>query len=147
MQTDGSDGAIHAAKFAAELARGSSAKVTIIAVYDDKVLALQELESNITHETAAEKSAATKSIKERCESRAEQLSIADTLTALKDVSDIEIAHRWGHTAEVVCNYAEENKVDLIVIGSRGMSGFRRLLLGSVSSQVVHHAPCAVTVVR
>lgn len=43
--------------------------------------------------------------------------------------------------------AEEFKADLIIVGSHGYNTWERLLLGSVSDSVVHHAPCSVLVVR
>ena len=39
----------------------------------------------------------------------------------------------------ILDFAKENNIDLIVIGTRGRSGFKRLLLGSVASQVVTYA--------
>jgi nucleotide-binding universal stress UspA family protein len=45
------------------------------------------------------------------------------------------------------DYAEKNKVDLIVVGTRGRSGFTKLLLGSVASGVVTYASCPVMVVQ
>lgn len=49
--------------------------------------------------------------------------------------------------EAVVTIAESKHVDLIVIGSRGLSGFKKLLIGSVSSGVINHAHCPVLVVR
>jgi nucleotide-binding universal stress UspA family protein len=49
--------------------------------------------------------------------------------------------------EEITHCAETKSVDLIVIGTRGLGGFKRLLLGSVSSGVVTHAHCNVLVVR
>jgi nucleotide-binding universal stress UspA family protein len=49
--------------------------------------------------------------------------------------------------EAIVKLAEDRNVDLIVIGTRGLTGFRRLLIGSVSSGVVSHAHCPVFLVR
>ena len=48
---------------------------------------------------------------------------------------------------VIVNFSEDTKVDLIVIGTRGRSGFKRLLLGSVASDTVMYAHCPVLVVK
>ena len=53
----------------------------------------------------------------------------------------------GEPAEVVIKYAREHSVDLIVCGSRGHGTVASMLLGSVSRQLAHHAPCSVLVVR
>ncbi|MFB8273192.1 universal stress protein [Streptomyces sp. NPDC055955] len=51
----------------------------------------------------------------------------------------------GNAAEVLVDAAEG--AEMLVVGSRGHGGFRRALLGSVSQQVAHHAPCPVTIIR
>jgi nucleotide-binding universal stress UspA family protein len=44
-------------------------------------------------------------------------------------------------------YAEEHKIDLIVIGTKGRSGIKKMLLGSTASGVVTYAHCPVMVVK
>lgn len=53
----------------------------------------------------------------------------------------------GPPGQVIVDEAEKWHADLIVMGSRGLSTWNRLLLGSVSSGVVHHATCSVEIVR
>lgn len=53
----------------------------------------------------------------------------------------------GKPAAQIVKFAEENKIDLIVIGTRGKRGLERLLLGSVAEQVIRMAPCKVLVVK
>jgi nucleotide-binding universal stress UspA family protein len=55
--------------------------------------------------------------------------------------------RLGDASKEVVNLAEEVGVGLIVMGSRGLGGIRRALMGSVSDSVVRHAHCPVLVVR
>jgi nucleotide-binding universal stress UspA family protein len=50
-------------------------------------------------------------------------------------------------AEALVRQAETDRADLIVVGTRGLNTAQRLLLGSVSTKVMHHAPCDVLVVR
>ena len=47
----------------------------------------------------------------------------------------------------VVEYAEKQNVDLIVLGTRGMSGFKRMLLGSTASGVIKYSHCPVLVVK
>jgi len=53
----------------------------------------------------------------------------------------------GDPREVLCDVAREQHADLVVVGSHGRTGLKRLVLGSVASHVVAHAPCTVVVVK
>ncbi|REJ78472.1 MAG: universal stress protein [Acidobacteria bacterium] len=53
----------------------------------------------------------------------------------------------GSPESRIVEKAEEFEADLLIVGSHGYNRWERLLLGSVSDSVVHHAPCSVLVVR
>lgn len=55
--------------------------------------------------------------------------------------------RLGVPSQVLLQAAEEKKVDAIVIGTRGLTGIRHLLLGSTAARVVQHASCPVLTVH
>ena len=54
---------------------------------------------------------------------------------------------YGDAATEITRVAEEDSFDVIVVGSHGSGFVKRVLLGSVSQHLLHHAPCAVLVVR
>lgn len=53
----------------------------------------------------------------------------------------------GNPAEVIVDVIKENDADLVVMGSRGLSGIKELFLGSVSHHVVQKAPCPIFIVK
>lgn len=63
------------------------------------------------------------------------------------VGHIERSPILGHPAEEIIAAASEPGVGLVVVGARGHGVVKRLLLGSVSERVLHHAPCSVLVVK
>ncbi len=60
------------------------------------------------------------------------------------VPDVTVSVARGDVAEELVNASRD--ADMLVVGSRGSGGFARLLMGSVSSQVTHHASCPVVVI-
>ncbi|MFW5939381.1 MAG: universal stress protein [Halolamina sp.] len=61
--------------------------------------------------------------------------------------EIETVRVTDRPARAIVDYAEEEAVDHIVLGSHGRTGVSRVLLGSVAEKVVRRAACPVTVVR
>jgi nucleotide-binding universal stress UspA family protein len=61
--------------------------------------------------------------------------------------DVQVVEGEGSPADVIIETATERGADLIVVGTRGSGTAGRLLLGSVSTRLVHHAPCDVLIVR
>lgn len=71
----------------------------------------------------------------------------ETVRDEADEFDISTAVEVGRPSRVIVEYAADNDVDAIVMGSHGRSGVTRILLGSVAESVVRRSPIPVTVVR
>lgn len=67
--------------------------------------------------------------------------------AAKEGVEAEVRAPEGHPAEVLCSIAKDERFDVIVVGSVGMTGARRFMLGNVPHRVSHSAPTDVLILR
>jgi nucleotide-binding universal stress UspA family protein len=139
IATDGSDASIEAARRAAQLLRPAD-HVTLLSVLtevpgDDA----GGFEGSVY--SAGEQEALWK--QELAEAGEELERTAAALTSTAVDKRIEV----GDVSGTICKVAADLNVDVIVVGSHGRGALERLLLGSVSDQVVRHAPCPVLVIR
>ncbi|WP_340121113.1 universal stress protein [Methylobacter svalbardensis] len=120
---------------AKDLADKYQAKLSIVHVMDNLLITDPEYGSTIPFDLdlTAELMAAAK---KRLADLAEKLNIADDCQWMET----------GNPKLEIIRVAEENRVDLIIVGSHGRHGFA-LLLGSTANGVLHHAKCDVLAVR
>jgi nucleotide-binding universal stress UspA family protein len=131
---DGSEHAAHAIAFAAELAVATGAELTLLAV--------NELMSGYNHKggvaTHVWDESELKGILNNSAEAAQKAGVAAPKTAGATSRD---------AARAIVMFAEDEGMDHIVIGTGDKGGVKRLVLGSVSRDVVFRAHCPVTVVR
>jgi nucleotide-binding universal stress UspA family protein len=88
---------------------------------------------------------------EKARTEQAQAVIAKALAALGERGTpemkIESATLIGDPREIIVDEATKWEADLVVLGSRGLGGLKRLLLGSVATSVLTDAPCSVQIVR
>ena len=132
---DGSDRARDALRFALEEARLRGAVVRVVAAWHVPVAAYGG--TFVPPDPALVDQLGPDAL------RAVERALEDAGDLAADVS-VETVVREGAPARVLLEEADE--ADLLVLGSRGLGGFRGLLLGSVSQQCAHHAPCPVVIV-
>lgn len=135
LATDGSQDAQLAAKAAVELSKPTGAQLHVAHAWRPPAhLAYPSLTSegyDPPHERGARK------------------LLAEQLERIEEAGGVvEEAHLvMGRAADAIIDLAERLEADLIVVGSRGLGPVRRLVVGSVSGEVVHHADLPVLVVR
>jgi len=142
IATDGSDYALKAA-VRAKAVLHPAVEYTLLTVVPPPVMPVGAPVTGIeaapiaTPETTEE---LTEAYKEEA-----QHSLERTAQALGGVAQRRV--EYGDPAAEICRLAEDEGFDVIVVGSHGSGFMKRVLLGSVSQHLLHHAPCPVLVVR
>ena len=140
--TDGSPTAQHAVDQAASLARLTGARLHVVSACStiDPLLA-----ASAGGAVGMPLPPTLSTVEDQLEATGEILAtVVDKLAA--DGLDVTSHRRQGAAAQALVDVAQAVRADLLVVGSKGMTGVRRLL-GSVPNSVAHQASCSVLVVK
>ncbi len=130
LATDGSETALKATRWAAELAKTYGAKVTVLHVV--------HIPAALAGSTVLPGGATDVAVVTRLMEQAAEGVITVTTPLLEDAQvDYTARIEYGLAAETIVKVANEEGADLIVMGSRGLTAASALLLGSVSHKVLH----------
>jgi len=141
---DGSEHSLKALEEASQLAKISSGNITLINVCS--LLSIMSDPSMSGHDIVPTDAKVSRMIEavQKCGSKilqdGEQRISATGVHVEKMLVE-------GHAVREIVRAANEGNFDLIVIGARGVSHVREMLLGSVTDGVLHHAHCAVLVIK
>lgn len=146
---DGSEHSFRALNIAIQLAKKFDGKITLIHVYSAAVRPVMVPETAtapppiIPVMTPIEVSRVTEAAR-----KAGSEILADGAQKVEaEGVQVETVLREGNTVQEIVRSAVDGKFDIIVMGARGLSKIRELILGSVSDGVLRSAPCPVLVVK
>jgi nucleotide-binding universal stress UspA family protein len=141
LATDGSETATAAVQYVAAFPFPADTEVTVISVIKD-VLRETQIET-----LTPEQWDAFEQTKDTTEVEVDVV-VRESASILQDAGyAASTAIRTGHPAAEIIAAAGEIEADLIVVGSHGLTGFKRFLLGSVSNQVLQSADRSVLIIR
>lgn len=142
IAVDGSDPSFHAARYGISLAEKYKAKLVILNVLDVYTLKQASLSVIVTP---------TYGLKEVVEVMRQVQKWLDKIKNEAEEKNIqskaEILELKKSVVGTIVDYAENEKIDLIVMGNKGRSGIKKLLVGSVAQGVLTYAHCPVLLVK
>ncbi len=148
--TDGSATAERAVRQGAELAVADDARMVVVTAFESEHRsAMDQLAGTDPSSSAKRQAVAPEDVRWMLTDRGQADGVAQRARAIAHevgVSGVVIQSDEGDPAEALIDAARFYDADLLVVGSVGLVGAQRFLLGSVASSVLHHAPCDVLVV-
>ena len=133
---DGSDGAGRAATFAARLATATGCPIRLLYVFPATPMAIVGFSSMSREEIAQSQKSASREVFAKA-----RAAIGDAGNGAEEIVLL------GDPANELINYVAKHPRTLVVMGRRGLSPIKSLLMGSVSEKVARHAQGAVTLVN
>ncbi|MDN6168388.1 MAG: universal stress protein [Lactococcus lactis] len=111
-----------------------------------EIMILTVLENNFDFSMGLSKDSKAKEKEEQ--KKVGEAILKEALEFFEDFDgDVHTSIRFGYPASEVLKEAEENKINLIIMGSRGLGAFSRTFLGSVSNKVLNYSDSDVLIVR
>ena len=148
--TDGSATAERAVRHGAELAAVDDARVVVVTAFEPvHRSAMEQLAGTDPSGHQGDPRVAPEEVRWMLTDRGQADGVAQRARAIAHeagIGGVVIQSDEGDPAEVLLDAARFYDADLLVVGSVGLVGAQRFLLGSVASSVLHHAPCDVLVV-
>jgi len=149
LASDGSETGTHAMEVAVEFCEQTGSELHLVYVGEDAYSAtLVYPEAADPEWVEREGPVLTGQLQQQFEQMSRRVLDTQTEKVREAGGTIAQAHlRMGEAATEIVDLAEELGAGLVVLGSRGLGGIRRALMGSVSDSIVRHAHCPVLVVR
>jgi len=135
VPVDGSDNSYKALEAALVLSEKLGSNISVVNVMEQVPITHIESEKLLSELLEAYKKE-NQEILSKCSDIAHQKGITIKTVLLQ-----------GNPAPVILDYSKKENFDFVIMGSRGMGKFKELILGSVSSKIVHHSPCAIMIIR
>jgi nucleotide-binding universal stress UspA family protein len=147
LASDGSESAAYATEVAVELSKETHSELHVLYLGEDSTASLVPQAADPAW-VVQEDLAPLEEQGQQFEQVARRTLDAEVQQVRAVGGTVAQAHlRMGRPAAEIVELAEDLEVGLVVVGSRGLGGIRRALMGSVSDSVVRHAHCLVLVVR
>ena len=145
---DGSEHSLKALEEAAQLAKMSTGKITLLSVYSGQPPIFMAGSPDSGYQNAPIFTGAEVSKIIEAAQRSGLKLLEDGEERIKAAKvPVEKMVVEGHAVKEIVKAAKEGNFDLIVIGATGVSHVKEMLLGSVTDGVIHHANCAVLVIK
>jgi len=135
---DFSEQAIEAFRLGLEIAERSKGEVHLL-----NVVELPVMHDTVLMPVLSFEEALLKELKEKAETQFEKIKAKYAA----DNKKVKLIVQYGATSFTILDYIDENGIDLIVMGSKGVSGMRELLIGSNAEKIVRRASIPVLVVK